>query len=110
MKNKNETETMLPKFWRQITAEEFANDFYTFAFKKQEAKSFLHDRELNPLEKPFIFVKVWKADYATWKGLGLAVCWHGKNDIRYYKFGNPKKWGKEKNIFFSAFASGEYTE
>jgi len=102
-----ETKTMLPKFWRQITAEEFASDFYTFAFKKQKSRSFIYDRNLTPLEKPFLFVKIFKSEYATWKGLGMAICWHGKNDVRFYKFGNPKKWGKEKNIFFIHFYGSE---
>jgi len=105
MKTKYNNEC-LPPYWKQITNEEFAIDFFCFHCKQQKSKLFFYDENGEPLKQPFIFTKIWDIEYPTWEGLGLAICWHGNNDIRFYRYGDPKKWETEKALFNAIFVDG----
>jgi hypothetical protein len=94
----------LPKFWRQVTPEEFARVFFIYIFKKPEHRQIFEDADGNKLNKnSLLFVKVFECGYSTWTGLGVAMVWYGDNDIRYYKYGDPQRWKDEEHLFVCQF-------
>mgnify|MGYP001561541204 FL=1 len=92
-----------PPYWRQIDENEFSLAFFQYIFKEPESRQMFYDSKDKKLKESITRVKLFEVSYFDWKGLGVAIA-HTREGVRFFKYGNPRKWKVNQSKFAAQFA------
>jgi hypothetical protein len=93
-----------PPYWREITDEEFALDFFQYLFKEPESRQMYYDSDDKKLEESISRVKLFPILYSRWEGLGIAIA-YTEGQIKFFRYGDPKIWKEREHAFIAQFAN-----